>query len=141
SVALAYALLLGVLALAAPSFYQPGQLRAILVANAPVLIAAVGMTLVMLARHIDISIGSQFAICGVIAGLLAREGVPMPLVALGAVLAGAALGCLNGALVALLSLPSIVVTLATLVILRESLRWARGGDRVRDLPPDFQWFG
>ena len=39
------------------------------------------MTLVILARQIDISIGSQFAVGGVLAGLLAKAGLPMPLVA------------------------------------------------------------
>jgi rhamnose transport system permease protein len=141
SVGLAYAVLLTVLAAAAPSFYQPDQLRGVLVSGAPVLVAAVGMTLVILARQIDISIGSQFAVCGVAAGLLAKAGVPMPLVALAALLAGAAMGSLNGALVAALGLPSIVVTLATLVILRESLRWAGQGELVLGLPPGFQWFG
>src|SRR5262249_50402449 len=133
SVLVAYGLLLAALAAApfvprgdaaaaAPSFYQADNLRAILVSNAPLLVAAVGMTLVILARQIDISIGSQFCICGVVAGLLARAGVPMPAVVVATLLAGAALGALNGALVAGLGLPSIVVTLATLVILRESLR-------------------
>jgi rhamnose transport system permease protein len=51
------------------------------------------------------------------------------------------MGCLNGALVAGLSLPSIVVTLATLVIWREALRWWREGEFVLNLPPGFQWFG
>ena len=41
------------------------------------------MTLVILCRQIDISIGSQFSICGVVAGLLAQAGLPMPLVGLG----------------------------------------------------------
>jgi rhamnose transport system permease protein len=141
SVALAFAGLLAVLAVAAPSFFEPDRLRTVLVSAAPVLVAAVGMTLVILARHIDISIGSQFSVCAVVAGLLARAGLPMPLVAAAAVLAGAAMGAVNGALVAGLGLPSIVVTLATLVILRESLRWAREGEFVRDLPPDFQWLG
>src|SRR6516165_10481445 len=65
----------------------------------------------------------------------------MPLVALGTLLIGAGLGALNGALVAGLGLPSIVVTLATLVILREGLRWWREGEFVKNLPADFQWFG
>jgi rhamnose transport system permease protein len=141
SVALAYAGLLMVLAIFAPSFYEGDKLRSILVSSAPVLVAAVGMTLVILTREIDISIGSQFSVCGVVAGLLAREGMPMPLVVLATVLAGALCGGVNGALIAGLRLPSIVVTLATLVILREGLRWAREGEFVRDLPHDFQWFG
>jgi rhamnose transport system permease protein len=65
----------------------------------------------------------------------------MPLVVAGTVLAGGLLGAANGLLVAALGLPSIVVTLATLVIWRESLRWLREGAFVRNLPPDFQWFG
>ena len=36
------------------------------------------MTLVIVGRQIDISVGSQFCICGVVAGLLARAGVPIP---------------------------------------------------------------
>jgi rhamnose transport system permease protein len=140
SVAAAYAALLLVLAVAAPSFFRE-QFRASLVASAPVLAAAVGMTLVILARQIDISIGSQFSICGVVAGLLAKQGLPMPLVAAGTLAAGAAMGAVNGAFVAGMRLPSIVVTLATMVTLRESLRWAREGEFVRDLPAGFQWFG
>src|SRR5215510_15086462 len=51
------------------------------------------------------------------------------------------MGALNGAFVVLLGLPSIVVILATMVVFRESLRWWREGESVKDLPPDFQWFG
>jgi rhamnose transport system permease protein len=141
SVAVAYVLFLVLLAFAAPRFFRPEALRAFLVSNASVLVASVGMTLVILARQIDISIGSQFSICGVVAGELARRGVPIPLVAVGTVLAGASMGAINGGLVAGLGLPSIVVTLATLVIGREGLRYAREGEFVRNLPPGFQWFG
>jgi rhamnose transport system permease protein len=141
SVGLAFILVLAFLALKAPGFFAIANLRDLLVSNAPVLLAAVGMTLVVLARHIDISIGSQFAIGGVAAGLLAKTGAPMPLVGAGAILVGAAMGALNGALVAGLGLPSIVVTLATMVFLRESLRWSTEGVWVQDLPPGFQWFG
>jgi rhamnose transport system permease protein len=108
---------------------------------APVLVVAVGMTLVILARHIDISVGSQFSLCGVVAGLLARAGVPIGGVVGITLLVGTALGAINGGLVAGLGLPSIVVTLATMVIARESLRLWREGDAVRGLPSDFQWFG
>jgi rhamnose transport system permease protein len=141
SVAAAYALLLLVLWLAAPSFYAGDKLRSILVSSAPVLVAAVGMTLVILTRHIDISIGSQFSVCGIVAGLLAQSGLPMPLVAALTMLTGGLLGAVNGGLVAGLGLPSIVVTLATMVILREGLRWWREGEFVKNLPADFQWFG
>jgi len=111
------------------------------VTSAPILVAAIGMTLVILARQIDISIGSQFSLCGIAVGLLAAAGLPMPLVAVATIVLGGLLGAANGALVAGLGLPSIVVTLATMVIWREGLRWWREGAFVRGLPTSFQWFG
>lgn len=139
SVAAAYALLLALLAFT--DFYKGDKLRVILVSSAPVLVAAVGMSLVILARHIDISIGAQFSICGVLAGLLAKSGLPMPLVVPLTVLAGAAMGAANGGLVAGLGLPSIVVTLATKVSLDEALRLAREGESVKGIPDGFYWLG
>jgi rhamnose transport system permease protein len=99
------------------------------------------MTLVILARHIDISIGSQMSVCGVVAGLLAQSGMPMPAVIAATLGSGAVLGSVNGLLVAGLGLPSIVVTLATFVILREALRWGQGGRSINDLQAGFQWLG
>jgi rhamnose transport system permease protein len=98
------------------------------------------MALVIICRQIDISVGSQFAVCCVCAGLLAAEGLPLPVVFAASVAIGALLGALNGVLVAGLRLPSIVVTLATMVTLREGLRWKRQGQFV-NLPDGVQWFG
>jgi rhamnose transport system permease protein len=141
SVAAALGALMLILAFTAPAFFGRSQLLATLTTAAPVLITACGMALVMISRQIDISVGSQFALCSMIAGLMAKAGWPMPLVALGAVAGGAGLGAFNGALVAGLGLPSIVVTLATMVTWREALRWGREGEFVKDLPDRFQWFG
>jgi len=141
SIALAIVALWTVLALAAPGFFNAANLLDVLMANMPVLIAALGMTLIILTGHIDISIGSQFAICGVAAGLLAKSGLPLLAVCVLVVLAGAALGAINGALVAWVRIPSIVVTLAAMVALRDGLRWATQGAWVEDLPRSFQWFG
>ena len=140
AVAVAYAVLLGVLAVARPVFFH-GQFRGGWVASAPLLVTAVGMTLVLLCRHVDISVGSVFSICGVTAALTAKAGLPVWAVSIVAVVSGGAMGAVNGALVAFLSLPSIVVTLATFTILRELMRLARDGAAVGDLPAGFQWFG
>jgi rhamnose transport system permease protein len=51
------------------------------------------------------------------------------------------MGALNGALVAYFRVPSIVVTLAAMVALRDGLRWATQGAWVSDLPAGFQWLG
>ena len=140
SVGVAYALLLLALLIVNPSFYKR-QFLDTCVSAAPVLILAVGMTLIIIARQIDISVGSQFSMCAVLAALAAKQGLPMPLVVALAVICGAVLGALNGVLVALFRMPAIVATLATMVILRESISWAREGEAVRELPSHFQWFG
>lgn len=141
SAALAYAVLLALLGFLAPSFFSLANLRDLAVNNAPVLLIATGMTMVILAGEIDISVGSQFAVAGVAAGILAKAGVPVPLLLPCVVVVGAGLGAVNGALVGWLRLPSIIVTLAMLVAWRDALRWATEGAWVQDLPTDFQWFG
>ncbi len=129
------------LALIHPDFFRMENLRDIALANAPVLIAAIGSTIVILAGEIDISVGSQFAVLSIFAGVLAKAGFPALAVLLCAAGAGAALGAVNGLLVAMAGIPSIIVTLATMMIWRESLRWATEGAWVQGLPAAFQWFG
>lgn len=141
SVAIAIIVLAGVLALAAPGFFARDNLVDLFLANMPVLIIALGMTVVILTGHIDISVGSLFAICAVASGLLAKAGMPMIAVAFAACLLGAALGAVNGALVAYVRIPSIVVTLATMIAWREALRWVTEGAWIQDLPAHFQWLG
>ncbi len=129
------------LAAVAPGYFARDNLSDLFLGNMPVLIVALGATLVILTGNIDISAGSAFAICGVAAGLAAKAGIPVVMAALLACLAGGALGALNGALVAYVRIPSVVVTLATMVALRDGLRWATQGAWVQDLPAGFQWFG
>ena len=136
--------LLGVLAVLlifAPGFYSVGNMRDLLLKNAGALVCAVGMTLVIVAGHIDISIGAQFAICSVVAGVLAREGAPLAVAAVAGPLAGAAMGALNGLLVARWGMPSIIVTLATMSFFSNTLRWLTQGAWVQNLPAWFQWAG
>lgn len=140
TVAAVLGVLLLALAIFAPNFFEPQPLLSRLASQMPALVAAIGMTYVLLSRQIDISIGSQFGLCAVVAGLLAAAQLPLVVVLGGALAAGAAMGALNGALVAWLGLPSIVVTLATMVTWQETLRlWQQG--RLLNLPPGVQWFG
>jgi rhamnose transport system permease protein len=141
ALAISIAVFAAVLALVAPGFFTAENLRDLLMANMPVLIVALGMLLVILTGQIDISVGSQFAICSVLAGVAAKAGAPVLVAGLAACAAGALLGALNGVLVARLRIPSIVVTLATMVGLRDGLRWITQGAWVQDLPATFQWFG
>jgi rhamnose transport system permease protein len=141
SLIVAIGVLAMVLAAAAPGYFARENLSDLFLANLPVLIVALGMTLIVVLGHIDISVGSVFAICGVAAGMTAKAGWPTAIAGLAACALGALLGTLNGSLVAYLRLPSIVVTLATMVALRDMLRWTTQGAWVQDLPAEFQWLG
>jgi len=141
SAGIAYALLLALVAVLAPSFFSAANLRDLALNNAPALILATGMTMVILVGEIDISVGSQFAVCSVAAGWLAKAGIPLPVLLPCVLLIGAAMGALNGALIGYLRLPSIIVSLAMLVAWRDGLRWMTEGAWVQNLPANFQWFG
>src|SRR5436190_10535616 len=141
SAVLAYAVLLALVAIVAHGFFSFTNLRDLTINNAPVLLIAIGMTLVILIGEIDISVGSQFAVASVTTALLAKSDMPIVLLLPSALLIGAAMGGVNGLLVGWFRLPSIIVTLAMLVAWRDLLRWTTEGTWVQDLPANFQWFG
>lgn len=130
-----------VLFLHARAYFSRENFTDLFLANAPVLVISLGMLLVILAGRIDISIGSTFAVCSIIAGLAAKQGLSTPASGLAACLAGALCGAINGSLTAFLRIPSIVATLATMIVLRDGLRWITQGSWVGDLPAGFQLLG
>src|SRR5262249_37437951 len=95
---LAIALLVFFLVLAgfAPAFFRKQHLLSVLCAAVPVLIVASGMAVVIICRQIDVSVGSQFALCSILLGLLVRANWPVPAAALATLALGAAFGALNG---------------------------------------------
>jgi rhamnose transport system permease protein len=141
AVAMTIVVLMVLLAFSTHGYFSRENLTDLFLANMPVMIIALGMTLIILTGQIDISVGSIFAICSVVMGVSARWGLHGIGSGLTACLAGAVCGAFNGALVAYLRVPSIVVTLATMVALRDGLRWQTQGSWVGDLPSHFQWFG
>jgi rhamnose transport system permease protein len=143
SVAIAIGLLSLVLAAAAPGYFSAENLSDLFLANMPVFVVALGATLVIISGEIDISVGSVFAVAGVVAGVVAKLGPPGGVwtATAAACASGAIIGAANGALVGYLQVPSIVVTLAMMVALRDGLRWITQGGWIENLPPDFQWFG
>jgi len=140
-VTVAIGLLFALLAIFRPEYFGRGNLIDLFLANLAVLIIAAGMTLVMLTGDIDISVGSVFAVCAVSAGVFAKAGVPTLLVFAAVCALGALAGSVSGSLVAYVRLPSIVVTLAMMIVVRDALRWTTQGVWVQDLPSDFQWMG
>lgn len=141
SAALAFAVLVIVVGIVAPSFLSAGNVRDLAMNNAAVLLVAIGMTMVIVSGEIDIAVGSQFAVCTYLTGALAKEGMPIGLVLVCVVIAGVAMSAVAGYFVAWLRLPSIVVTLALMVAWRDGLRWATEGAWIQNLPANFQWLG
>ena len=122
-------------------FLSTRKLTDLALANISVLLVAAGMTLIIVIGQIDISVGSLFAVTSVAFGVMVKAGLPLIVAPIAAVLIGAALGSINGGLISFVRAPSIVVTLATMIVWREALRWSTGGAWVEDLPTNFQWFG
>ena len=81
-------------------------------------ILATGMTLVIGAGHIDLSVGSLLGFLGAAGALLLAKGAPLPVALLLGAGLGIALGMLHGALTAWFRVPSFIVTLASFFILR-----------------------
>ena len=141
AVGVASLILLAAVGILAPSFFSLANLRDLVLGNTSVLVVAIGITLIIIAGEIDISVGSQFAVASVIIGVLAKAGLPMVGLLIASITLGALLGSVNGVLVSRFGIPSIVVTLATMISLRDGLRWVNEGRWVQDLPSSFQWFG
>ena len=107
-------------------FATPANLLNIVQQTAPVSVMAVGAVFVLTAGEIDLSIGSIVAVSALLAAVAMRD-LPWPVGVAAGLGAGAAIGALNGALVAYGRLPSFLVTLATMGV------FAGVGRRMTDL--------
>jgi rhamnose transport system permease protein len=113
-------LVIAVSGMIAPRFLLPSNLRNILLDIPLLLVVAMGMTMVIISRHIDLSVGAILGVSGISVGLLFKAYPGMPILlglALGALI-GLLLGAINGGLVTILRVPAIIATLGTLSIYR-----------------------
>lgn len=102
----------------ADTFATGGNLMNVMRQSAPLLIVAAAMTLVITTSGIDLSVGSVVALVGTVAAIALRAGVPGVLVVPGGLVLGAAIGAVNGYFVAFAGMPSFIVTLGTLSVVR-----------------------
>lgn len=128
------------LSVGSPYFLTAGNLTNILLQTSVVLIVALGMTLVILTEGIDLSLGPVLGLAAVVMALLAVSGWPLLLALGAAVLAAAAVGTLNGVLVACFALQPFVVTLGTFGISLSLALALTDGNSVVNLPPSIRWF-
>ncbi len=97
----------------------PQNISNIIVQNSYILILAIGMILVIIAGHIDLSVGSVVAACGAVAAVLMVEhNLAWPLALLITLVVGAVIGAWQGYWVAYFGIPAFIVTLAGMLLFR-----------------------
>jgi ribose/xylose/arabinose/galactoside ABC-type transport system permease subunit len=129
-VATLFAILIG------PQFLRAANLELMARQTAIVCVAALGMTMVIVAGGIDLSVGSVIALATVVTALLLRKAVDPLFAALGAVVAGAVCGALNGVLITGLRVVPFIVTLGTMLLVRGA---AKGLSDERRIEAPITW--
>ncbi|RYE10972.1 MAG: ABC transporter permease [Hyphomicrobiales bacterium] len=92
-----------------------GSIIDVLNRGAPVAILAVGMTMVIATKGVDLSVGAIMAVCGAVAATMVVAGYPTPVAVIAALGVGIACGLWNGFLVAVLDIQPIIATLVLMV--------------------------
>lgn len=120
-----------------PRFLATRNLSDVLLGNAYIAVAAVGMSMVIISGNIDISVGSLIGVLATVSGTLAVDGAPIIVTWVAPLIVGILVMALQGAIVAYLRIPAIVVTLGMLSILKGGLISVTGGKWITDLPDSF----
>ncbi|MBK9125412.1 MAG: ABC transporter permease [Chloroflexi bacterium] len=120
-----------------PRYLAERNLTDVLQAHAYIAVAAIGMTMVIITGNIDISIGSLVGLLAIISGRIATDTGLIWLAWLAPPVLGMVAGSVTGFLVAYMRIPSIVVTLGMLSILKGLLLIWTAGSRVVDLPDGY----
>ena len=121
------------------TLFQPLNLTNLILQNSYIIVMALGMLLVIVAGHIDLSVGSVSGFIGAVAAVLMVEYemhfVPATLICL---LLGGAIGAAQGYWVAFYKIPSFIVTLAGMLVFKGLALAVLGGSSVGPFPADFQ---
>ena len=120
-----------------PKFLSAGNLAGVARQTAVITIIAMGMTMVMVAGGIDLSVGSVMALAGVAGASAMVAGAPVVAGIAACVAAGAACGLANGAAITALRIPPFIVTLGAMGIYRGVALLSTDGKAVVGLPPSF----
>lgn len=109
--------------------------------NAYVLILAIGMVMVIVIGHIDLSVGSVAGLVGMIVALSARDlSLPWWVALLLGLVVGILIGCWHGFWLAKLGIPGFITTLAGMMIFRGLVIWMSGSISV-PVPPELRYLG
>jgi D-xylose transport system permease protein len=133
------------------AFLTPRNLWNLSVQTASIAVMACGMVLIIVTRNIDLSVGAMLGFIGMIIGVVQAQFLPAIwglehpatwiVAVIVAVAAGAALGGLQGSIIAYLGVPSFIVTLGGLLIWRGAAWWVTQGQTIAPMDTRFRPIG
>ncbi|PQV54900.1 ABC transporter permease [Paraburkholderia sp. BL21I4N1] len=124
-----------------PVFLTGANLSNVLADLTEIALMALPMTLIIVAAEIDLSVASVLGASSALMGVLWHMGLPMPVVIVLVLIAGALAGLLNGLVIVKLNLPSLAVTIGTLALFRGLAYVLLGDQAVADFPAGYTAFG
>jgi ribose transport system permease protein len=136
-----------------PNYFQPGIFANIIEASSVLGVMSIGLALVIIAGHMDLSVESVAALAAMAVGIVFCSagigigvqltpdwlGVPVSLII--ALAVGSAIGAFNGLLIVKLKMNAFIVTLASYIWVRGVVLALSGGRSAQDLAPAIRWFG
>ncbi|GAA3749712.1 multiple monosaccharide ABC transporter permease [Salinactinospora qingdaonensis] len=121
---------------------QPLNITNLILQNSYILILAIGMMLVIITGHIDLSVGSVVAFVGAVSAvMLTSWGLPTPVVVVLALGLGALIGAWQGFWIAYVRIPAFIVTLAGMLVFRGATMIVLGGESIGPLPDGLRAIG
>ncbi|PPF80282.1 sugar ABC transporter permease [Subtercola sp. Z020] len=121
---------------------RPQNVSNLIVQNGYILILAIGMVMVIVAGHIDLSVGSVAAFVGAVSGVFAvNMGLPWWLSIILSLLIGAAVGAWQGFWIAYVGIPAFIVTLAGMLIFRGLALVVLGNANIGSFPEEYRAIG
>jgi len=126
---------------ASPIFMTFGNWSALLLQVSVECIVAIGMTILLVSGGFDLSVGSTFALAGVVTAMSISAGVPVFFSLLFGLAVGGLVGLANGLIIAKIGINPFVTTLAMMSILRGTLLVITSGRNISGLPASFKVIG
>ncbi|GAA2038649.1 sugar ABC transporter permease [Agromyces tropicus] len=121
---------------------RPQNISNLVVQNGYILVLAIGMVMVIIAGHIDLSVGSVAAFVGACSGVFAVQwGLPWWLAVLLSLVIGALVGVWQGFWIAYVGIPAFIVTLAGMLIFRGLALVVLGNANIGSFPTEYRALG
>ena len=131
----------GVFLVLSPTFRQPAAIRDVLEQSTVLLIMATGTTIMLIAGQLDLSVGSLLALTSVVTGSLLLMDLPVWVCILGGLGASTLCGLINGLVVTITGIPTLVATLGMMMAARGVANMVGMGKDMSRFPDSFKWFG